>query len=132
MLRSITSLLLLDLNRLVSGVGYLRSTSTALDQPDAVSDKKLLCRVTPDESADSGGRKLDIWQLPGNARAVSFEDALTYETMLSCSGPAPQCEQTDSEVSDIQSCHPCECNLDRNQHILESQQARLLRFSLTA
>jgi len=107
----------------VFGLGHLRSRSNAIDQPNLGADAKLLCRVTPDDSAQNGGRKLDIWQLPGNARAVSFEDALTYETMLSCSGPAPECEQSESEVSDIQNCHPCECTLDRNQHILESQQA---------
>jgi hypothetical protein len=115
--------LLLDFVVPLSGLSYSRSHGGFLQQPKPGNEGKLLCRVTPKEDAMSGGRKLDVWQLPGNARAVSFEDALTYESLVSCAGPSPECEHTEAEVFDVQDCPPCPCELELQHQILESQQA---------
>lgn len=80
---------------------------------------KLICRV-----ADQGsGLPLDIWQLTGNRRSVSFGDGLSYESMAQCAGEAPFCQGRDlSEpmLDDVENCPACPCQLDTNRELDKS------------
>lgn len=120
----------------------IASASSAAGRTGALDrEGELLCRVRPGDGA--GGRPLDVWLLPGNARAVAFEDALTYEATVHCVGSQPECraKQTDTTqlfgnaaqgdsdlvpddvVANIGECPECPCEMDTQQHILESQRA---------
>lgn len=113
--------------KIVLALAASTSASQLRKQPLQPDEHRLLCRVRPGDGA--GGRALDVWQLPGNARAVSFEDSMTMETTAHCTGLVPSCGAAKLEavdpptVTQLGSCPACPCELDTTAHILESQRA---------
>lgn len=90
---------------------------------------KVLCRVRSES-----GLPMNVWQLGGNRRAVSFGDGMSYESMAYCAGNAPTCEQRDENevLDDVAGCPDCPCELDTDQPlsvVTESGEAFLDRIT---
>lgn len=122
-----------------SAARHFRTSASSYLQLSEHHVGELLCRVQP--GAGSGGRPLEVWLLPGNARAVAFGDDRTLEALVHCTGPQPECRGKPSDtralfgaaaqgadglvpddvVSSIDECPECPCNVDPEEDMLESQ-----------
>jgi len=98
---------------------FLRSSSS----PPSASKLKPLCRVAAPTGNQGSSFTLDVWQLPGNQRSISFEDSQTYESKIQCSGDVAQvCEPLalDAEINDVTQCPSCPCEIDEEAELQPS------------
>lgn len=111
--------------RFVVGLLSLRARELPQNATHLPGATEPLCRVlAPDD-----GTPIDIWEITGNRRAVSFEDALSYESQAQCTGEAPTCEPLPAaqrEVRDVADCPQCPCEANSTDIVTLSQSCEAL------